>query len=78
MSKLYSGQVNGYMLIKYEEEHYTSFRCQEGSWIKIRKIYDTKVIILERTMHLAIILLLVKCRFQNHWSNGKHNAKYGQ
>ena len=30
-SKLYSGRVNSYMLIKYEEEHYTFFRCQEGS-----------------------------------------------
>ena len=36
---------------------------------------DTTLIMLERTMYLAIILLLVKCRFQNHWSNGKHNAK---
>ena len=63
------------MLIKYEEEHYTSFRCQEGSWIQIRKILsDATLIILER-MHLAIILLLVKSRFQNHWSNGEHNAK---
>ena len=35
--------------------------------------YNT--IMLERTMHLAIILLLVKCRFQNHWSDGKRNAK---
>ena len=35
--------------------------------------YNT--IMLERTMHLATILLLVKCRFQNQWSNGKHNAK---
>ena len=58
------------------KKNYTSFRCQEGSWIQIHKILsDTTVIMLERTMHLAIILLLVKCRFQNHWSNGKHNAK---
>ena len=64
------------MLIKYEEEHYTSFRCQEGSWIQIRKILsDTTLIMLERTMYLAIILLLVQYRFQNHWSDGKHNAK---
>ena len=42
---------------------------------KYAKYYDTKLFMLERTMHLAIILLLVKCRFQNHWSNGKHNAK---
>ena len=58
------------------KKNYTSFRCQEGSWIQICKILsDTTLIMLERTMHLAIILLLVKCRFQNHWSNGKHNAK---
>ena len=36
---------------------------------------DTTLIMLERTMYLAIILSLVKCRFQNHWSEGKHNAK---
>ena len=64
------------MLIKYEEEHYTSFRCQEGSWIQIRKILsDTRLIMLERTMHLVIISLLVECRFKNQWSDGKHNAK---
>ena len=58
------------------KKNYTSFRCQEGSWIQIRKILsDTTLIMLERTMHLTIILLLVKSRFQNHWSNGKHNAK---
>ena len=58
------------------KKNYISFRCQEGSWIQIRKILsDTALIILERSMHLAITLLLVKFRFQNHWSNGKHNAK---
>ena len=42
----------------------------------LRKILsDTTLIMLERTMYLAIILLLVKYRFQNHWSDGKHNAK---
>ena len=44
---------------------------------KYAKYYDTTRIMLERTMHLPIILLLVKCRFQNHWSNGKHNAEVG-
>ena len=35
--------------------------------MQIRKILsDTALIMLERTMHLAIILLLVKSRFQNH------------
>ena len=54
---------------------YISFRCQEGSCIQIRKILSDTTLMLERTMHLVIILLLVKCRFQNHLSNGKHNAK---
>ena len=53
----------------------TIFRCQEGSWIQIPKISDTALIMSERTMHLVIILLWVKCRFQNHWSDGKHNTK---
>ena len=58
------------------KKNYTSFRCQEGSWIQIRKILsDTTLIMLERTMYLAIILLLVKYRFHVHWSGGKHNAK---
>ena len=58
------------------KKNYTSFRCQESSWIQIRKILsDTTLIMLEKTMYLAIILLLVKYRFQNHWSGGKHNAK---
>ena len=57
------------------KKNYTSIRCQESSWIQICKVSDTTLIMLERTMHLAIILLLVNCRFQNHWSNGKHNAK---
>ena len=58
------------------KQNYPSFRGQEGFWIQIRKILsDTTLIMLERTMHLAIILLLVKCRVQNHWSNGKYNAK---
>ena len=44
--------------------------------MQIHKILsDTTLIMLERTMHLAIILLLVKCRFQNNRSNVKHNAK---
>ena len=58
------------------KKNYTSFRCQEGSWIQIRKILsDATLIMLERTMPWAMILLLVKYRFQNHWSDGKHNAK---
>ena len=58
------------------KKNYISFRCQEGFWIQIHKIlFDTTLIMLERTTHLAIILLLVKFRFQNYWSNDKHNAK---
>ena len=35
------------------KKNYTSFRCQEGSWIQIHKIIsDTALIMLERTMHL--------------------------
>ena len=48
-------------------------RC---SWIHIRKISSDPIqIMLEKTMYLAIMLLLVQYRFQNHWSDGKHNAK---
>ena len=36
---------------------------------------DPTLIMLERTMYLAIILLLLQYRFQNYWSDGKHNAK---
>ena len=51
------------------------FDFKRGSWMQICKISDRTLIMLERTMYLAIILLLVKYRFQNHWSDGKHNAK---
>ena len=58
------------------KKNYISFGCQEVSRIQIRKILsDATLITLERTMHLAIRLFLVTCRFQNYWSNGKHNAK---
>ena len=41
--------------------------------MQIRKILsDATLIMLERTMYLAIIL---KYRIQNHRSNDKHNAK---
>ena len=49
---------------------------KRGSWIHIRKILsDATLTMLERTMYLAIILLLVRYRCQSHWSDGKHNAK---
>ena len=64
------------MLRKYEEELHIFFNIKRCSWIYSRKILsDTTLIMLERTMYLAIILLLVQYRFQNHWSDGKHNAK---
>ena len=64
------------MLIKYEEELYFFFNIKRSSWIQIRKILsDAILIMLERTMHLAIILLLVQYRFQNHLSDGKHDGK---
>ena len=44
--------------------------------MQIRKIWsDTALIMLERAMYSAMILLLEKYKFQNHWSGGKHNAK---
>ena len=58
------------------QKNYKCFDIKRDSSIQIRKIlYDTTLIMLERAMYLAIILLLVKYRFQNHWSDGKHNAK---
>ena len=58
------------------KKNYKSFDIKRGSWIQIRKILSDKTLImLERTMYIVIILLLVKYRFQNHWSDGKHNAK---
>ena len=57
-------------------KNYKFFDIKRGSWIHIRKILsDTALIMLERTMYSAIILLLVQYRFQDHWSDGKHNAK---
>ena len=58
------------------EKNNNLFDIKRGSWIQVGKtLSDTTLIMLERTMYLAIILLLVKYRFQNHWSDGKHNAK---
>ena len=53
------------------KENYKFFDIKRGSWIHIRKILsDTTLIMLERTMYLAIILLLVRDRCQSHWSDG--------
>ena len=44
----------------------------------IRKILSDNIItliMLERTIYLAIILLLLQYRFQNHRSDGKHNEQ---
>ena len=49
------------MLINYEEEQ-QFFDIKRGS----EGLSATALIMLERTMFLAIILLLVKYRFQNH------------
>ena len=58
------------------KKNYKFFDMKSGSWIQIRKtLSDATLIMLERTMYLAITLLLVKYRFQSHWSDGKHNAK---
>ena len=47
-----------------------------GSWIQICKpLSNTLLIMLERPMYLAIILLSVKYWFQNNWSHSMHNAK---
>ena len=47
--------------------------------MQIRKILsDTTLTLLGRTTYLAIMLLLVKYRFQIYWSDGKHMLKYGQ
>ena len=74
-SKLNSGRVSCYMLIKYKGKP-SFFDIKRDSWIQIRKILsDATLVMLERTMYLAITLLLVKYRFQNHWSDVKHNAK---
>ena len=42
----------------------------------MRKILShTTLVMLEITMHLAMIMLLVKYIFQNPLSDGTHNAK---
>ena len=58
------------------KKNYTFFNIKGGSWIHLHKtLLDKTLIMLERTMYLAITLLLVQYRFQNHWSDGKHYAK---
>ena len=55
------------------------FDIRRGSWIQIRKtLSDATLTLLGRTTYLAIMLLLVKYRFQIYWSDGKHMLKYGQ
>ena len=63
------------MLIKYKEEPEIFIISRGASEYIYAKYYDTALILLERTMYSAIILLLVQYKFQNHWSDGKHNAK---
>ena len=58
------------------KKNYRFFKIKRGSWIHVTKILsDRTVIMLHRTIYLAIILLLVQYRCQSHWSDGKHNAK---
>ena len=59
------------------KKNYRFFDIKRGFWIQIRKILSdaTTLNILERAMYLAIILLLLKYRFHNDWSDGNHNAK---
>ena len=58
------------------KKNYNFFDIKRVSWIQIRKILsDATLIMLERTMYLAMISLFVKCRFQIHWYDGKDNAK---
>ena len=57
------------------KKNYTSLDVKRVLEYKYAKYYDTTLIMLERTMYLAIILLLVQYRLQNHWSDGRHNAK---
>ena len=57
------------------KKSYELFYIKKGYWIYIRKILpDATLIMLEKTMDLATILL-VQYRFLNHWSIDKHNAK---
>ena len=51
------------------------FNINRDSWMYMRKTCDATIIMLERTMYLATILLLKQYRFHNHCSDGKHNAK---
>ena len=51
------------LILQFDLEHVK--RVREYKYAKYYLI-GTTLITLERTMHLAIILLLVKCRLQNH------------
>ena len=65
------------MLIKYEEELWLDLKSKGIPGCIYAKYYliQHTLIILEKTMYLAIILLLlVQYRFQNHWSDSNHNA----
>ena len=75
-SKILSGRVTCYRLIKYEEELYIFLNINRVSWIHMRKMLsDITLIMVERTMYLAIILLSVQYKLHNHWSDGKNSAK---
>ena len=75
-NKLYSGRVSCYMLMKYEEEQKNFLISKGVSGIHIRKIlFDATLIILERTMYLAICCCYYSIDFKIPWSDGKHIPK---
>ena len=63
------------MQIKYEEELWFFLISRGVPECIYAKYLIQHLIMLERTIYLAIILLLLQNRSQNHWSDGKHNAK---
>ena len=63
------------MLMKYEEELKVLLYVLFLNTYTHNIFSDTTLIMLERTMYLAIILLLVRDRFQIHQSVSKHSAK---
>ena len=63
------------MLVKYEEELKALLYELFLNTYTHNIFSDTTLIMLERTMYLAIILLLVRDKFQIHQSVSKHSAK---
>ena len=58
------------------KKSYDFFNINRGSCIYISKIlFDTTLIMLERTMSVATILFLGQYKFNKPWYDDKHNAK---